>query len=429
MFDNQIMAPGKKIKKMREFIGATQGEIAEGICTRNSISQIENNKQKITFNLAIGIAKNFNKLAKKKEIYISPITENELMKDEDSQANYIFRNNIINDLSKGKSIDIFERKLYEAEKITEKYKIADSEKLELYKLAANFYYEQCSYFKSDEMCNKAITICIYTKNRLEEANFYVNKARVYNEIKLAHESLEQLIKAEKIYNDTLDNELFKKLYYNKALAYKKINKYQDSLECLELLIRKTIDDKNMLLKAKMLHANCLNEQSKFEQAKKEYMEIINIADKDFLVMAYRNLSELYLNEEDYESAGIYIKESLQHHTENEYLSETLYFAAKVFQKLNEDVEDYLLKALDICEKNDRENLELIEEIIYELLLIYIEKENETNIISMAEKAEILKIDCSLIYIEIVEYYIGRKKEKSIYFSRKLKNKIKLTKKI
>ena len=36
------------------------------------------------------------------------------------------------------------------------------------------------------------------------------------------------------------------------------------------------------------------------------------------------------------------------------LERYLYFAAKVLQNLNEDVEHYLLQALEICEKKDRE---------------------------------------------------------------------------
>ena len=36
MFDNEIMTQGEKLKKYRtNILGATQDEIAEGVCTKN----------------------------------------------------------------------------------------------------------------------------------------------------------------------------------------------------------------------------------------------------------------------------------------------------------------------------------------------------------------------------------------------------------
>lgn len=432
MFDNEISSPNEKLKSIRNLIGATQGEVAKGICTRTNISFIENDKQKLTINLASRFTKRLNEIAKEKSIDIK-ITEDDFMQDEDSQANDIFLNTIT-ELEETKVITIFEKKLRKLEALIEKYNITDSRKIELYKLSSDFYYNRCFYLKSDEMCNRGVHICITSKNILEESHFYVNKARNYTEQGLYNESLEQLIKAEKICNNICDSELFERLYYNKALVYKKLSNYDESLRHLDILMDKLeFIDKKMLLKVKMLHANCLNEQHKLEQSKKEYLEILYIAikiyDKDFIAQTYRNLSELYLNQGNYEVAAKYIKDSLKNHPENEYLNDTLYFAAKVIQNIGEDIETYLLQALDICEKNDSENLTLIEKIIYEMILIYIKKEDEENLMLIAEKAKVLNIDYSLIYAEAGEYYRCRNEEKSKYFSSKSREKMKQIKNI
>ena len=90
MFDNEIVPINVKFKRLRLMLEATQDEIAYNICTKNTISQIENNKQNPTLNLATGTAKNFNEIAKKKGINIELITGNYLIQDENAQANNIF---------------------------------------------------------------------------------------------------------------------------------------------------------------------------------------------------------------------------------------------------------------------------------------------------------------------------------------------------
>lgn len=431
MFDNEILSPNEKVKKIRQLLRITQEELAKHICTRSNLSQIESGKQKLTYSLASKFTKRLNDIAKEKNIDIIIIVE-DIMQDEDSQAEDILKNTIIKCLKDIDEIDLFEKKLYQAEYLVDKYNIANSIKIELYKATSDFYYDKCCYLKSDEMCNKGITVCISSENILEEAHFYVSKARMYTEQGLYIESLEKLMKAEQIYNNIYDNGLFERLYFNKALAYKKLNNYDETLKYLDMLISKTKDDM-MLLKCKMLHANCLNVQHKFEKCKKEYFEILYISmkinSKNYTAMTYRNLSELYFNEGNYKEAAKYIKDSLKNHPDNVYINETLYFAAEVLSHVGEDVEIYLLQALEICEKKDIENIILIEKIIYKLILIYAKNEDEENLMMLIDKTKILEIDTSLIYSEIGEYYRGRNEEKSKYFSIKSIEKMKQIKNI
>jgi len=434
MFDNQILSPNEKVKKIRQFFRITQNELAKDICTKSSISLIENNRLKLTFKLAIGIAKNFNKIAIDKKIDIELITTNELMKDEYSQANDIFRNNIIKDLKEISSIDLFEKKLYEAEKIIEKYNITDNGKMHVYKLASDFYYKNSMYTKSNEMCNNGLKVSLDLKDIQGEVTFYIDKSR--NNLRQNHytEALQQLDYAEKISSILSNSELFERIYFNKALVYKNKNNCDKALKYLDLLNNKfKIENQKKLLDIKMLHANCLNTTCKFEEAKNEYIKILELAmkidDKDSIALGYRNLSELYFKKRNYKAAATFIKESLKNNPNNSHLNENLYFAAKVLKNSNQDVESYLLRALEICEKNDMENLNLIEKIIYELVLIYIKREDEESIMLMDRKTKELNIDYCLIYAELINYYRERNKEKSIYFNKQLINKIKQIKKI
>ena len=433
MFDNEIIKQGERLKKIRQIIlGATQEEISEGICTKTMISLIENDKKRLNFKLATGIAGNLNKIAKKKGLDISLITPNELMENEDEKANYIFKNQILNELKEIKRIDLFEQKFMEAEELIEKYNIEDNKKIELYKLADYFYYYRHRYSKSDQMCDLGLKVSINSQNSFEEISFYIYKSRTNIFTRNYIKALQQLDYAEKLNGSIVNDELSIMILYYKALAYKKLGEYDSALECFKILWKFEIKDCDMLLRAKMNCANCFSDTYKFDEAEKQYKETLNLAmkydDKDIIAAAYRNLSELYFNKGKYKDAAEYIKVCLKNHPENRYISETLCFSAKVLSHVNEEFEMYLLRALEICEKDDREDLILIEQVIYELVLIYIKKEDKENLVLMADKAKELNIDYSLIYLEIGEYFRGRNEEKSRYFIRKSKEKMKQIKK-
>ncbi|WP_238918127.1 helix-turn-helix transcriptional regulator [Clostridium sp. YIM B02555] len=431
MFNNEIMKQGEKIKRIRKLFHMTQEELAEGICSKNNISLIENNKQKISSNLANLFVKRLNKIAKEKRMLDIKFIADDFLQDEHSQANNFLKNNIINELRETETIYLFEQKLRKAEELIEKYNIADNKKVELYKLAADFYYYKQSYFKSDQMCDSGLEISINTKNKFEETTLYIYKSRNYIFMENYIKSLQELDMAEKLNNYLADDDISVMILYQRALTYKKLGEYDVALKYLKMLKEKYIKDKTMLLKIKMVYANCFldkNEfkENEFEEAEKEYFEIFDIAhdDKDLLALGYRNLAELYFNNGKYEEAAKYIKDALIYSYDNKYLDEILYIAAKILAHENEDVEQYLLQALDICESKDRENLDLIKDVINELVVIYMKREDEKKLMLMADKAKALNINYCLSYAKISEYYRGRNEEKSIYFSNELIDKLK-----
>jgi tetratricopeptide (TPR) repeat protein len=422
------MSPNVKLKNIRNLIGATQEEIAEGVCTKYLISRIENDKKNLNYKLAVGLAKNLNKVVKRKKIDIGLITTEELMITEDIQANNILKKNIINELKEIKEVNALEKKLSEAEDLIEKYNIEDNMKIDMYKLAANIYYFKEKYNKSDEMCRCGLKICISSGNVLEEAGLYIIKSRNNTICKKYTVALEQLDYALKLNSNINDDEVFKRIYFNKALTYKKMSRYEKSIKYLRILIDEFRLEEKKLLDVKMLHANCLIEQNRLEEAANEYIEILEpsmkLNDKSLLTMAYRNLSEVYLKQKKYKDAATTIKKSLENNPKNWYLAENLYYASNVLRFINEDVEIYLLRALKAWEKNNGENVEIVEKIIHNLMLIYIGREDEDNIILIMQKIDELNINCYLIYAELIKYYRYRNEEKSVYFNDALINKLK-----
>ncbi|EHJ00607.1 helix-turn-helix domain protein [Clostridium sp. DL-VIII] len=426
MFDNEIVAPGEKLKRIRKILHITQEELSKDICSKNNISLIENGKQKISPSLANAISKKFNEAAKEKRgIDIKLITADFLMKDENEQANDIFKD-VIAELKKIEAINLFELKFLKAEDIIKNYNVTDENKIELYRLAADFYYYKHKYSTSDIMCDIALKICIDAKKIEEEANLYVYKSRnnIFSDKHL--HALQQLGFAEELNNSIVNDELSIMILYHKALAYKKLGQYDTALKYFKKLKKFEIKNQKILLKIKMVYANCLNELHEFEEAEKEYFEILDINNKDFVGLAYRNLAELYFYKKRYKDAAKYIKDAMVYLIDNKknYLNDALYIAGKTLRYINEDVEIYLLQALEICERDDRENLKLIQNIINELILLYIEREDEKNINLIVAKAKELNIDCNLIYAELIKYYRYRNDEKSIYFNNKLINKLK-----
>lgn len=427
MFDNEIISPNTKVKRIRkQILRATQKEVADGICRDSNICQIESGNQKLTVAIAAGLAKNFNRIAEAKNIDIEEITAEWLMEDESNKANEMFEQ-IINELKIIKELQTFEEKLAEAERLIEKYTILDNTKIQLYKLASFFYFGKFIYSKSDEMCTLGLKICLHNQNCLEEAHFYVTKAR--NNITTGNNNyaLEQLDYAERISMQVDNDDLFDRIYFNKAIVYNNLKKYDISIEHLSILKSKhEFSDTKKLLDIKMLYANCLMDKKEFNLAEKEYISILEPAmklnDKEILSLAYRNLSELYLYQKKYKDAEISIIESLKNNTGNRHLNFDLIFAAKVIKSVNKDATIYLLQALDICEKKDKENLILIEQIIYELIKIYEERDDEERINFFIEKIYKLNIDYRLIFQDLGEYYRYTNVEKSIFFNEKSLNK-------
>jgi tetratricopeptide (TPR) repeat protein len=423
MFDNEIMSPNLKLKNFRILIGATQDDVADRVCSKFLISRIENGKKHLSYKLAIGITKNINKVIDMKEIKIDHITAEQLTEDEDSQANNVFSKSIIHALNDIKELCDLEGKLNYGENLIKKYNIKDDMKIEMYKLAATIYYFKEKYTRSDQMCSCGLKICLNSNNIHGEANLYISKSRNDVARKNYEPALEQLNYALKINKDLNNSEISQRIYFNKALIYKKTEKYDKAKKYLKKLTDEFELNDRRKLDIKMLYANCLLDNNELEEAANRFIEIMEpvarINDKGLIAMTYRNVAEVYLKQRKYKDAQISIDKSLEHNPGNWYLAENLYFASLVYKSINGDYESYLLRALEVCEKNKADDTEVTKKTLNDLLEIYMEREDESNIEALIKKEKSLMVDYNKIYAKLVKYYKYRNEEKSNLFNDKL----------
>ena len=85
MEGQEILSPGKKIRKIRKSFKINQEDITGGEITRNLISIIENDKANLTSKVAIILSENINRVCKEKGIDFS-VTSEYLLEDVESQA-------------------------------------------------------------------------------------------------------------------------------------------------------------------------------------------------------------------------------------------------------------------------------------------------------------------------------------------------------
>ncbi|MBW9159355.1 hypothetical protein [Clostridium tagluense] len=141
----EVLTLGKKIKKIRKSINATQKDICCHNVDRSYISKIENDKVKgqISRKVAEFIADNINKFIVKNSIDYQLINSSILLENELQQAENIVSKNInyLNLINKCSNCsNEFLIILEETEKIIEKYNVSSIKKYELYKICTVFFY-------------------------------------------------------------------------------------------------------------------------------------------------------------------------------------------------------------------------------------------------------------------------------------------------
>ncbi|MDU1349432.1 helix-turn-helix transcriptional regulator [uncultured Clostridium sp.] len=93
-FENEILHPGEKVKKLRIMIQAAQKELSSKSISGNFISAIENKKAVLSINAAEVIADNLNKIIDDKAYTLPHIISDELLLSEEEQAIIIVKNGI-----------------------------------------------------------------------------------------------------------------------------------------------------------------------------------------------------------------------------------------------------------------------------------------------------------------------------------------------
>ncbi|WP_234121879.1 helix-turn-helix transcriptional regulator [Clostridium hydrogenum] len=377
MEKNTVISDGDKLRLIREKYCLKQDEISGNDITRNLISEIETNKANITKNTAEVIIKNLNELGKKRHFKVTETVEY-LLENTNSQANKIL-SEYIEEL-KAVAIckdDSFAKILIEIEEFLVNWDIT-SKKIQVYEMAGDYFYNKNEIYKSVLYYEKELTLI--DKNILSRTLITVLRklSMVYTYIDKYEESIKCCEFALTHFRELPkeDSVIFR---FNRALCYKKIGKFKQAIEDIEMAeelvdkVNKVSTYVNILINK----SNCLYRLNTYDEALSILNEILNLIDKNDLekqILIRINIINNYIKVENIEKVKEELKiilKCLKNCTLSiEYGQEIYYEMGKIYKYVNENnlEEEYYLKALNLAEK--QKNYTLVNEVICDLIDMY-----------------------------------------------------------
>lgn len=308
MEDTVKISSGKNLRSIRMKLGLKQYEIVDDDVTTNLISMIENEKTPLSYKVAKIISNNINKISKERnmEIYIVPedIMSPQRIKAKCKADQYIkeLSQHIVN-----KKYDLDEEYIKTIERFLNKWKIPEK-KVEIYELLGDMFYYN----------NKQEYEYMYLNKALENYHIAPIKKDIYI---LVRKLIANCISSEK-YNEAIklcNLEFMRKynipkkvkasLYYNKALAYKKQNRYDEALIILEQFKYYFSNEYREYITACILECICHVEKGEISIAIDKYERIVEKEDIDIgeLSLAFINIIDLFITIDAKEKVIEYVK--------------------------------------------------------------------------------------------------------------------------
>lgn len=427
-----ILPPGEKIRRIRGYLGLKQYEITGGKITRNLISYIENGKTKLVENTAKIIVDNMNEWAEKKKIPLN-IDVEYIMLDEISQANILLEKYIeklkkyMNEQNKK-----FENELLAAKKILKDWDITEK-KAKIFEICGEYYYRQEEFDESYISYLKALENYIRISNNLKTAFIYSELAKCVIWMKNYQEAI-NLNKYAFMFlkeNNIEDMSIVKKILFNNSLAYRRINKYDESLALLKKLENEMADHltEEQHLNILLSKGNCYFKKEEYTVAEKIYDEIMDITNKknylEIKSMTLKNLSEIYVKQNKIEKAIENLKKSIKIRLDNNIFCNNSFYIVNLYLSLGrlynqinefELAEEYLLKASkeDVKIKDSSLQIDIYKELMNNYMLSNNDKTMDKLIEDLKEKAyKYNKINqIKDIFFQAAHYYINKNVEKS-----------------
>ena len=413
----KIISSGEKIKNIRKSLGLKQDEITGNEITRNLISMIENDKVRLSTNAAEVIANNINNVCKQRNIDFR-VTASYLLQDEKIQATLIVDKYIkfLNENSNNSSMNLSDD-IEGIDQFLINNEVDINKKITVYKIIGNIfnlkneYHSSYTYYlKAFENGNKILSnteladlliklmYCCIKLNRYNEALYFGKLVLNYNQ---------------------LPDKLKFKLSFNSALAYKKLNLYNESLEEINH-ITTSINELSNDNKFKIftLKANCLQEIKYYKEALDEYKHILSVLGpgdriKQLVIMC--NMMDIYIYFEDIKNVKRYIDkiisiaDNLEELPKDDYVPQIYLDVANAGVYINslDIAKDYYRKAISSAKLTKQ--YELLLNSLDKLFDIY-SKENNLNELDNIknELLEIISIDSNsevhrLIY-KFIDFY-------------------------
>lgn len=393
-----FLSPEEKLLAFRKKHKITQGELVGEDITRVFLGMIEIGKRSLTEKTAKLLCKNFNRILKERGIKDS-IKVEELMKTKEQQAIEFFKDILKRDNISSKEIiwDI-EEALYEindADRVN--YCLQLFEKffsLKEYRIARNYLLKSMHRVKDIESIKESL-LKIFELNKI---------LCDYEGSVFAYRRFKNKLEKEK-WCEILENILF-----NYSYALIKCGEYKEAFENLQLLIKKSKNDK-FLFETRKLLGKAYKKMGDYSHATREYTSLAKGKSSQDKAEAYSNMIEIALETEDiqllkkfYEKCKInYEADRIQDEKLNFEILIWLGKGAKKLQK-NKDSKAFFMEALMVGKSNNY-SVEKRMEIISELFQIF-EKSDFFSVQSIENEYFGLLLDEKNYKpgIRILEYY-------------------------
>ena len=393
-----FLSPEEKLLAFRKKHKITQGELVGEDITRVLLGMIEIGKRSLTEKTAKLLCKNFNRILKERGIKDS-IKVEELMKTKEQQAIEFFKDILKRDNISSKEIiwDI-EEALYEindADRVN--YCLQLFEKffsLKEYRVARNYLLKSMHRVKDIESIKESL-LKIFELNKI---------LCDYEGSVFAYRRFKNKLEKEK-WCEILENILF-----NYSYALIKCGEYKEAFENLQLLIKKSKNDK-FLFETRKLLGKAYKKMGDYSHATREFISLAKGKTPQDKAEAYSNMIEIALETDDilllkkfYEKCKInYEADRIQDEKLNFEILIWLGKGAKKLQK-NKDSKAFFMEALMVGKSNNY-SVEKRMEIISELFQIF-EKSDFFSVQSIENEYFGLLLDEKNYKpgIRILEYY-------------------------
>lgn len=341
-----FLSPEEKLLAFRKKHKITQGELVGEDITRVFLGMIEIGKRSLTEKTAKLLCKNFNRILKERGIKDS-IKVEELMKTKEQQAIEFFKDILKRDNISSKEIiwDI-EEALYEindADRVN--YCLQLFEKffsLKEYRIARNYLLKFMHRVKDIESIKESL-LKIFELNKI---------LCDYEGSVFAYRRFKNKLEKEK-WCEILENILF-----NYSYALIKCGEYKEAFENLQLLIKKSKNDK-FLFETRKLLGKAYKKMGDYSHATREFISLAKGKTPQDKAEAYSNMIEIALETEDiqllkkfYEKCKVnYEVEGIKDEKLNFEILTWLGKGAKKLQK-NKDSKAFFMEALMVGKSNN-----------------------------------------------------------------------------
>jgi tetratricopeptide (TPR) repeat protein len=358
----KFLTPNEKIKDTRKFLKMKQEDLQDENVSRGLIGMIETNQRSLAKNVAIKLSRKFNEKAKYLGIKFE-IDESFLLRSPSEDAELYCLKQLEASIQNEEILEIAcEFNLLEI-------------KASFYSKKADFYLARKDYDNAFINYNDSIAIYkdIKLHHNIPHLYFQIGicKARAYK----YNDALSYFNICHRysvMYNDTKTQHL---VLYDIALCYKKINKFELSLDTIQEYLLFESKRDSFYFYANILKANCYEAIGKYDTVVEIYNALlteISNAEDPLLGYIYNNLGAVYLRKADFTTSLEYFQkaEKIRSAVDTNNLSHTLVDKSEVYFKQHLYDEAIKVAELGVSSAEFYKDYEYLLKGNYRLLHIY-----------------------------------------------------------